>query len=293
MCHKIAAQPLQMPCHCSVICQAHLEHALKLDRNASFLICPKCHKFFDAPSKNDFRDSPNEQRLIDTERYLSKSERNAKKRLLSLLDQIEYLQNVYAEQTLHFITIQTSHFDDLENQIEKSSLVLQRLDETRNGFREHFLTVTSNFERVNVELEKRNLEEFFRNSTLPSKFIEALRISFKRKLELTQRKLNADFKCFAYDLKRNRFNAHVGKLTLSGDFLSEDNKDMYSVVTCSLRQKQINVLNLVTNSPLKKLMGHEGTVLCLAVYKQTKLISGSQDKTLRVWDLVTGENKLN
>ena len=39
----------------------------------------------------------------------------------------------------------------------------------------------------------------------------------------------------------------------------------------------------------KQLVGHSGHIECLIKYEQTKLISGSCDSTIKIWDIKTGE----
>jgi WD40 repeat protein len=114
---------------------------------------------------------------------------------------------------------------------------------------------------------------------------------------LTRRKIY-NFKLFDYDLNRNVFRPNVantfefksfGTLELSHTYLTEISGEMQNVIACSFNHTNISVWNLNTSSMIKSLKGHTSGIRCLTLFDKNKLISGSKDKTIKVWCLLSGE----
>mmetsp|Transcript_18918 Transcript_18918/g.72899 ORF Transcript_18918/g.72899 Transcript_18918/m.72899 type:complete len:448 (+) Transcript_18918:53-1396(+) len=71
---------------------------------------------------------------------------------------------------------------------------------------------------------------------------------------------------------------------ITGCILSEEGKEL---ITCSI-DTTIVIWDLASNSARLRLRGHKAAVSCVTTYKGL-LLSGSADKTIRIWVVKTGE----
>jgi WD40 repeat protein len=212
-----------------------------------------------------------------------------------------------------FSLMQYEHFAKIKNDIDiKRETLLEEVTKKSK------ITATINLERYIEDIHRTSAQmisqvemaedSFRRNFNLSKKFLtnnESKNTDDEEKLKLIEKKLK-NFKLFEYDLLRNKFTPYsyeliatfdsktFGRLELFDDFVQKidgNDDDIYSyeilnVATSFTRlfgRNEIQILNLNTKSIVKELSGHLGVVFCLIAHGSTKLISGSEDKTIRIW----------
>ncbi len=138
-------------------------------------------------------------------------------------------------------------------------------------------------------------------------------VDYELMLNSLERKLSR-FQLVEYDLLRNKFTPYTyhliatfdsksfGRLDVhdgeymkmfnfidhddDNDFIYKDDDDIQNVATSFTRlheQNEIQIVNLNTSAVVKELEGHLGVVFCLVAYGEKKLISGSKDKSIKIW----------
>ena len=106
----------------------------------------------------------------------------------------------------------------------------------------------------------------------------------------------SNFKLLEYFLLKNRlvsnpsdYSQHIpndiGHLELFNALNQTLGEQIRNVIVCSFNSNNLNIINLNTNVLVKTLKGHTEPIKCFVIYQLTKVISGSEDKSIKIWDL--------
>lgn len=232
--------------------------------------------------------------------------------LKEILVNLENVKNSLQERIDEFPLTQYDHFSNLRREIDikretllekifknnekysfdevnkLSSQLIKRVENIEEEFQKNFSLIKPKLiPQIDVSKERDNLRRALNPEILKQK------ISHYKRLfnDLEQRLLN--FNLFEYDLKRNKLIAKqslpIGTLDLHFDFIQTIDVDILNIITCSFEQKDLYLINLNTNSILNTYSSHLQGVECFVIHEQTKLISGSEDNTINVFDLSTGK----
>jgi len=180
--------------------------------------------------------------------------------------------------------------------------MIKRVELTEIGFRRNYDCMRERLFKFisNIEKEMTHTEEFFRDSYLDLSSIERLKLDYNLKFDDLKRKF-IQFKYLEFDLKRNKFTPNTkmslnfsksfGKLELHQNYMNILESVIQNVIVCDFNQAKVDLLNLNTNYTIRSLIGHTNGVKCLCMYDSdgNKLITGSLDLTIKVWDLDSGE----
>ena len=238
-------------------------------------------------------------------------------RIEETLVNLENLQNNFQLKIDEFSLIQYDHFNNLRREIDikreslienlfKKTIVRGNENLSLDKINKSSSQLIKKFEHIEEEFRK-NFSQIKQTLIIPIDFGKQ-RANLKRREPLEHAKSYYEnllhdleikcenFKLFEYDLMRNRFvidseqSSLIGVLYLHFDFIKTINVDILNIMTCSFDRNDLYLINLNTNSILKKYSGHVQGVECFVIDNdQTKLISGSADSTIKVFDLKTGE----
>jgi WD40 repeat protein len=181
--------------------------------------------------------------------------------------------------------------------------MIKQVEATESGFRRNYENLKQCLLKLIIQLEQGivNFDEVFHDPYLELSSIKSFKNSYELKYEDLKQKM-CNFAYLDFDMKRNKFTPHnntktsitltksLGKLDLHQDYLNLE-ADIQNVIVCDFSQAKVDILNLNTNYVIKSLMGHTDTVKCVCLYEyngSTKVISGSLDLTIKIWDLVLG-----
>jgi WD40 repeat protein len=308
ICCKILKNPLLLPCSCSQsVCKDHVNNGSLTPK--SIIKCSKCLTEFDVNLRRD-EFKPNLVLINDDDYYsycLSGHDKKFKKKLEKLLSDLDELQVNLSKRVASFRIAQELHFHFIRNLIERSILevstagqMMRQVNESEMGFEQNFTRITDTYDQMDIDGERKTIKElfYFDCSTLKSA-IKDEEAKLESQRRLVQENFD-DFKIFEFDLKQNELlvieqeNSNLVKLRLNSAFLTQTSKYEYNLVTCSLRQKKINVFNVITKKLIRKISNDTGIILCMCLYyddvkKTNYVITGSQDKAVRVWNVSTGE----
>jgi hypothetical protein len=163
-------------------------------------------------------------------------------------------------------------------------------------------------------IKNRIIDDFVKNQhELGGVEEEKSDVDYELMLNNLEKKLRR-FQLLEYDLLRNKFTPYTyhliatfdsksfGRLEVhNGEYMKmfnfientnidhdydNYNDDIQNVATSFTRlheQNEIQILNLNTSAVVKELSGHLGVVFCLVAYGENKLISGSKDKSIKIW----------
>jgi WD40 repeat protein len=180
--------------------------------------------------------------------------------------------------------------------------MIQQVEQTEENFKKNFNENLPNLSEINLDNETQTLNDLFQNESSPLSMekIETLHSKHAQRLKDLKEKF-VNFKYFENCLTRNKFTPSnslstetkndvklLGKLDL---YASVQKLAYENIIICCWDQNEIKMWNLNGSggSMMKKFTGHSSGVCCLKVFAANKLISGSKDKTIKVFDMKSGE----
>jgi hypothetical protein len=174
-----------------------------------------------------------------------------------------------------------------ENLAEESNQLIERTEQAEETFLRIFnLKVKSNIDEVNLEHERNRILEFFRNPKLIKEDLENLENDFNFEHESLSGILER-FDSFQMLLAQNYFKPYVDKRRLGELFININ--DVLNVILANKYSKRIEIYNLLTGKLIYNLTGHTNRLTGLSLYGQNRLVSGSADNKIKLWDLQTGK----
>ena len=327
ICFKILKEPTFLPCKCTNICREHIDELIKKSRKKSHSHkCNKCHKKF----KHDdmFIENLTFKHLMDTYCYLSDEELEIKMNLEKTLLQLETLILNLNQVIFQFSVTQYDHFLNMRRDIDvkreilieqafkrsitegerqsilrdlnsKSENTLNKCNLIEMNFRQNFNRIKPKFVVFNIENEQNRMDILLRDPNLNLNSMQELQLKYERHIKQLKERLDL-FELFHYDLNRNKFHTNFddlkfdsfGRLDTFDEFINPLNEKILNLIASSFEREHPNVIvwNLNTNSSIKSLEGHTSGILCLILYGEEKLITGSRnpDNTIKIWNLRDG-----
>ena len=293
ICEKILNEPITLPCLCAYICNSHVEDLVRKKKTS--IKCQFCEKEWCIPKKG-FEKSEVVQNFIKKNGHLNKDEIKIKIDMESSLENLETVYQDFKLKLREFALFKYEHYENIrrnidirrESLIEKINIISQQMIARVEISEENFIKIdylkTLEF---NYERERKTFEDLFRNPNFNVEILENSKIEQNKKLKEIQDKLDniysikSDLKNFKFESNFNFDNDLFGYLDL--------NEKFQNLITCYFNSRDIYVWDLKSHSIIKTLSGHLDGVWSLAIFQNTKLISGSRDKTIRIWNLQNNE----
>lgn len=225
------------------------------------------------------------------------------------LEYVEFLRRKIEEKITEFSLTQTNHFESIRQQIDLRRQTLIQNLYIKNKIERDECQLNALLNNINMKSDEIIQEIQIAEEAFRQNFDRSIKpyLFLPKQSEILEKRLD-NFNIYIYDLKRNRFelpnneeNAQTtdkghgivfGRLHLFKTFLNNEsvNDACLNVVTSSFYLNHIDIINLNTKSLIKSLIGHKDGVKCVVFYNEnTRLISGSQDKTIKIWNLIEGE----
>ena len=233
-CSKIYKSPISLPCG-DTICEEHLKEANV--RKTNSIKCSVCQETFEIKENEMIRSNTAMQKLINNERFLSDEEKTLENSLkeslqnfFNLNEQLQKTKNSFDLDTHnHFVEMRRKidvHREELKNKIDTISLTM--IDQVKaieasyanslNGFR---------VEEINMDLERHNLSEIFRDVNLSIDSLKQLQVKRDESISEIQFMLNEIEQVKTLLLNSNDFKPNpffdqnsFGLLDLKGFFLN-------------------------------------------------------------------------
>ena len=320
MCHKIQAKPIIIPCNCRSVCKEHIENFLSSNENNFSFDCQICKINFEIPEEG-FRENLLLKAKLEKFSYLSESEKRTKNILEKKLEEL----SIHNQKLDGFPLVQNDHFSDIINQIdiqrEKvieliykiknitdkevesilkkihtcSEGMIEQVELTEKQFKKYFDEAKLNFQlEIDVEKEKLRLDSFFRDPNLNSNSVEQTKVDFEKILLDCEQKCE-NFRLLNRNLKSNSFKPNSNmNMSKSSNFdlgllyLQKNFKPIEKIIACDL--ERIKICDLTASlSIIKSFKGHSDDVNFIITYQSDKLISGSDDTTIKIWSLTNGK----
>jgi len=310
-CLKILNKPVLLPCQCSSICHEHIDELIRANIENS-LTCQQCAKIFDLKNAT-FAENQTLNKKIKSMEYLSSRERQSFAFVQNKLKQMEKLRNDYEKKLNEFTTVIVDHFFNIKNAIDirretvleeiynrnnnvdleadnlaqESSELIERVERAEETFSRNFnLKVKSAIDEVNLEHERCQIFEFFRNTQFNNEDLENLENDFNFKYESLSGILKR-FDSFQMLLAQNYFKPNANNKSFGNLFINVN--EILNVIWLSKQRSIIKISNLHTGKLIFNLIEHTNRVTGLCLYDQNRLVSGSEDNTIKFWDLQTGK----
>ena len=293
ICKKILAEPIDLPCHCT-ICHAHLsDDSVTKD---GILKCVPCEKEFVARNV-EINVNKYAQMILDTNFYLSEQDCMLSQNIHDLLEQFEELFGQFKQKQNEFELDSHDRFAEIKRQIdirreelkvkidEIALALIKQTEENESLFREKLYEIAQTKE-IGVEREREILKEEFRHVEVDFERLNQLKSSHSAACQDLQSKLDelafmaAQMEKCSYESKKDTFSVDsFGALSL---------KDLKRYLVSSSRDKTIKIWDFETNKCIRRLEGHTEEVKCLGVLSNGQIISGSFDKSIKIWDPIDG-----
>ncbi len=292
VCKKILKNPVTLPCLCSEICEYHVDDLIS--KNVFKINCQICEKMSIIPQKG-FTPNIVVRNFIEKNGHLLDEEKELKNDLTRLIDDLEMLIDDFKLKLREFTLLHSDHFAEIRRNIDIrretlimkinqiSQIMIARVEEKEES-------LMKNIPKLNgliTNNERIKLLDIFRSPTLPVKEIEDFKNEHTSKINdmITKSKILEQMKL---DIQNYKFESNFTFETESFGYL-DLNESFQNLITCYFNSGDINIWNLNTSSIISTLSGHLDGIWCIKVYQNTKLISGSRDKTIRIWNLQSGE----
>jgi hypothetical protein len=293
ICKKILNEPITLPCLCAYICNSHIDDLLK--RKKTSIRCQLCDTTVEIP-KNGFEICLVVQNFIKNNGHLNLNDKKYKTELENSLQKIENLYNDFKFKSREFSLFKYDQYEDLrrnidirrESLIEKINIISQQMISRVEASEDKSNKMISlNSIDFNFIKENEYLEEIFRNPDLNSENIKSLEIKQNKYRQDIESKLDyldktkIDLKGLKFESNFNFVNELFGYLDL--------NERFQNLITCYFNSRDIYVWDLRSNTIVKTLSGHQDGIWTITIFQNSKLISGSRDKSIRVWNLYNSE----
>ena len=287
LCSKILKDPVNLPCYCT-ICHAHLTDGSAKD---GVILCESCGETFVV---KDMHSKVNKlfKRILDAEGHLSPQEKAVKSEIQYLLNEFQLLYDQIQQEQTEFEVSSHDHFAEIKRQIDlQREQLKEKIDEVylamigqvekHEVFYKQKLDETRCFKEFNAEREKETLEEEFRKVDLTIERVHQLKAKYEASVKELQDK-TTNLQLASKQMKKCSFMAKRD-LEISS-FGSLNLRNLNSYLASSSQDKTIKLWDLETNECIRTLEGHIGRIKCMGVLEYGLLISGSDDKSLSVWN---------
>ena len=269
-CDKYLKEPVILPCGFS-ICKQHI-HDLVSNKNEYFR-CNSCQQ--DHSSTQEYQLNLTLKHLITEENsHLNGNLLEMRKLLDSFektLDEIKIIQNDPANYLYEYVNEQKRKIElqreELKLQIDKiSEELIKKIDDLNAQF-------STNLDKIDLDEYKRTVQNYeenhLRNPNIPETDFKKLILNLKKIHE----EANTNLWIMTRKLRNNK----------KFDFKPKLNK---------LETNMFGCLKLTPDVKLKfsrRLDGHKSYINAAIYYPDNKLITGSDDKSIKIWDLKTNK----
>ena len=280
ICNKILKDPVNLP-----YCRIHLTGASAKD---GLIECVPCGEKFEVKR---MRLNVNRQAkyILDAEGHLNAEEKAAKIEIQKLLNEFQQLFHQREQITFeisshdHFAEIKRKidiHREQLKEKIDQIYLAMISQVEKHEALYRLKLEETRCFKEFNADTEAKNIEEEFRKVDLTIERVQQLQSKCEVNVKALQHSMEM-LQFAEHQMKKSSFEAKKDFDTSSFGALNLGTLDRF-LVSASMN-KCIKVWNLETKECLRTLEGHTEKINCINVLANGHLISGCDDKLLKVW----------
>jgi len=245
LCHKILVQPILLPlCPCELnVCKEHLVGGggggSGVKKKRSSFECIKCNFLYELPLLFELEENKTLKDAIVNLAYMTEEEKELKKDLDRLFDEIENIISEFDHKIEEFSLTQADHFMSLRCDIDirretlienihlgsmddasreklisdlngQSSDLIRRLEDYEKEFRQNFeQNVKPHLISFDLEKEANEFVQLLRGINL-SENLMSLVCSYSSRLRDIQRRYD-NFKLFEYDLKKTKLDQSNSK----------------------------------------------------------------------------------
>jgi len=280
-----------------MICKQHLVEYLKKNKKATTFTCLSCQEVFDIP-KEGFIELKMVRNVIEKDVYLMEDEKNYKFELEKSLNELDFLYNEFKLKFKEFPAVQFDRFAEIKRNIQqrKETLVskiteisqemIAQVALSEEAFRNKVIENKINQE-IDFTMERKNLKEMFRDPYLEIEKIESYKAEQEAQIKQLEDKLTSfesmkNVLCnFTFKSSFTFTKESFGTLNLSGA--------SQNVATCSSENNEIDIWDVNSHSVVRTFSTNTDKVFCLCVYQNSKLIIGSRDKSIKIYELASGD----
>ena len=279
----LSRKPISLPCS-HAVCSEHLRDGTAKDGS---IRCLECQQEFNVPS-NGFPANKIVSNVLTNDLHLSDEEKTIKTAIQVLIQQLEQLQFDLKQKQSDLEQISFDHFTEVRRQIDlqreelKSKIdqialkMISHINEKEKVYKFKSTQSLLAAQPVDIEESRRILLNEFRNPNLVLEEVKRLQNKHEQNIGEIRAILN-EFDSIGIKIKSMVFKPSQN---VSFGILTTDKTNEF--IACAA-EKKIILLDFF-NQHLNTLEGHTNDIKCLEAIAENRFASGSEDKTIRIWD---------
>jgi hypothetical protein len=261
------------------------------------ITCETCHEVLNL-SKESLKPNKILKNIIDKNGHLNEEEKKAKTKVKEFIDEVQELINKIEEKQLNIEVIHYDKFADLKRDIDlrRENLklkideiymeMIEKVEKIEKKSKPNCESGQLNVKQIDIQKEKELLNDLFRDPIVKLNEVNDLEKRIKElqnNLKSIQLKYDKEevFR-FEFDFMFTHESFGLLKTSDTTDITMSD-----KLVISSEDLNEIFIYDFKANSYSKKITGHSDDVTSLIKYKNTHLISGSLDNSIKIWDIET------
>ena len=285
LCSKILKDPVNLPCQCT-ICHGHLKDGSVKD---GLIECVPCGEKFVVKG---IQLKVSKYAKLESEGSLSPVEKAAKSKTQKLHNEFQQLYDKLQQEQTEFELSSYDHFaeikrridlqrEELKEKIDEIYLAMIRQVEKHQAIYKQKLDETRCFKEFNAERETKNFEEEFRKMDLTIENVQKLQTTYEAKIKALQDRMT-NLQLVGEKMRKCSFMAKKDFGLSSFGALTLRSLNMY--LASSSGDEKIILRDFETKEYIRTLEGHAEAINCIEVLENGQLVSGSADRSLKVWN---------
>ena len=289
ICKLIVENPISFPCHC-IICEKHVFDG---EVRKTLIKCETCGDEFKVPDNGFF---PNKLalRILEYDAHLTDSEKKIKYSINNVNLELDQMSKQFDLIKVNIDKLCSNHIGKIRQEIETqrneyineiniiADSMLEQMSANETNYLKELESIAGT--KIVPDIEKLNaiVKQKYREPELELGDVYPYQIEQKQKIA----SLRSAVKKFQFI--KDKIELHVFKSSPKVTFEALETYKQDNFI-CYTNEMDIKICDLeLKNFAVNTLKGHTGKVNCVEKLDVNHIVSGSDDKTIKIWDFRNG-----